>query len=720
MRRIIPSLLLLLFLLTATASPSGAATVELPLFLRTQILQNALAESFAPEPGKPTVLFQQGSYNYLHISDPQISIRDNQPYFSCNAAASMGFDSLGILPSVVKWKGFVLMRLDFYVDPQWQLRYRILDSAIYNEKGGKPVVTGFAWDLCKRFLHPRLEQYGFDLTMPQKDIIALLRACASPTDIAPLEAALNTLTVGPLRPGADGITVPLLLTVDASQTKPVAPLPPQAPLGFEELEKLQKAFEPIDAFLVFTIKGLGADLGDSLHQEQLFDLLITSRYQLLMILTGQTPVEERDPFRQLFIDIWEQLRPIVESSSGKSGLMQKKLLRYMTFINAGDALLTIDRTAPGLGIHLTSDGLRRLARIMQPDTKEDPLHFDWQIDPALRDLFQFQPEPEPPPIEIIPPPPVPAAPVMEPGPVMKESIEAPTQPAPVSPITEPAPAVETPPIPPPQAPAVEPSIPEVPLQVPPEVQPETPPEIDPFNEPVEEPAPTPTPAPPTQSVGIVLLNFLIGNAHAEELPTLGGPALYQRLNRWVPGDEDEAEYEQIMTQLLAALALEQIKRDNLNPRYAEIYRNLVPAVAMIESCWQQFELKNDKIVTRRSQAGGIGIMQINQHVWRGFYNMDRLQGDVAYNIQAGNQILMRYFKQHATKVAEETKTLDDAARAAYAAYNGGPGAVRRFLKANPNARQKRVDDHLWELYQKLSTGGAGDLTTCNFRLKAEG
>jgi len=654
MQRIIQSFFLLVLLFTTTPSPLGAATVELPLFLRTQILQNALAESFTPEPGKPTVLFQQGSYNYLHISEPQLSIRDGQPYFSCNANASMGFDSLGILPSVVKWNGFVLMRLDFFVDPQWQLRYRILDSAIYNEKGGKPVVTGFAWDLSKRFLHPRLEQYGFDLAMPQQDISNLLRACASPTDSAPLEAALNTLTVGTLRASADGITVPLLLTVDNAQTRPVAPLPAEAPLGFEELEKLQQAFEPIDAFLVFTIKGLSTDLGDSLHQEQLFDLLITSRYQLLMILTGQSPVENKDPFRQLFIDVWEQLRPIVESSSGKSGLMQKKMLRYMTFINAGDALLTLDRTAPGLGIHLTSDGLRRLARMMQPDSKEDPLHFDWQIDPALRELFQFQPEPEPPVIEIIPP--------------------------------QPLPAVEPPPVPTPQPPV-------------------TPP-VEPNTQPAE-------PQAQTSSVSAALLNFFIGIAHADDLPDTIKPTLYQRLNRWVPNEGDEAEYEQIMTQLLAALALEQIKRDNLNPRYTKIFLNLVPTVAMIESCWQHFELKNDKIVTRRNQAGGLGIMQINQHVWRGFYNMDRLQGDVAYNIQAGNQILMRYFKQHAIKVAEENNNPDMAARAAYAAYNGGPGAVRRFLKTDTNSRLKRIDEHLWELYQKISAGGSGDLSTCN-------
>ena len=178
------------------------------------------------------------------------------------------------------------------------------------------MISGFAWELCKRFLHPRLEQYSFDLAMPQKEITALLRTCASPTDTAPLEAALKTLTVGTLRTNGDGLIVPLLLTVADKQTQGVTPLPAQAPLGFEELEKLQKVFEPLDAFLVFIIKDLSTSKVDKEQQKQLFDLLITSRYQLLMILTGEAPMESEDPLRLLFIDAWQQLRPIIENSSG--------------------------------------------------------------------------------------------------------------------------------------------------------------------------------------------------------------------------------------------------------------------------------------------------------------------------------------------------------------------------------------------------------------------
>lgn len=689
MQRLIFSFLLLCLQLGITL-PADAADIELPLFLRTQILQNALAESLSPQPNKPTVLFQEGSYNFLHISNPQLSIRDGSPYFSCNAAAGMGFDSLGILPSTVVWKGSVLMRLDFFVDPQWQLRYRILDSTIYNEKGGKPVVTGFAWDLTKRFLHPRLEKYAFDLSMPQKEIIALLRLSASATDTAPLEAALNTIKAGPLRISAEGVTVPLIMRVPDNQTQP-PPLAREAPLGYEELEKLQKIFEPLDAFLVFIIKKISTDIGDTLHEEQLFDLLITSRYELLAILTGQSTVERGDPLRLLFIDIWGQLRPIIESSGGQKGLMQKQLLRYMTFINAGDALLTLDAAAPGLGIHLTTDGLRRLARMLQPDSSTDPLKFDWQLDPALRDMFHFQPvpapEPEPAPKTLPAPAPMQEAPAPE------------VQPAPSQ-----KPLPEFPPEPPeltPQSPAQPEPAPATPAQ----------PEIEPLDPTQPQPSP-PEPTPPQLTTVQQLLNFFVAEAQARTLTSPVTLEMRQRLNFWVPSPEELPEYSRIIEGLLTEAAQKQIKQAKLDNRYSNIYKNLVPATAMIESCWQQFERKENMIAPLRSPAGGIGIMQINQNVWRGFYDLVRLQKDTAYNIQAGSEILMRYFQQHGLTIAKDKNNPEYAARATYAAYNAGPRAANRFLKADANARQKRVDDHLWELFQKIANGGTADVATC--------
>ncbi len=719
MRHILHSLFLsglLFFVLAMAPSRVFAAIVELPLFVRIKVLQNALTDSFAPQENRPIVLFQEGSYNYLHISDPQLTIRNGDPYFSCNASAGMGFDSLGILPSTVKWSGSILMRLSFFVDPQWQLHYRIIDSAVYNEKGGKPVVTGFAWELSKRFLHPRLERFRFDLAMPQQEIMALLHSSISPENIAPLEAALKTLSAGTLRIKNDGLIVPLLLTVSDAQTQP-APLPAQPPLGFEEMEKLQHAFEPLDAFLVFVVKKLSADLGHSLHEEQLFDLLITSRYQLLMILTGQTPADAGDPLRVLFVDIWEHLRPIIESSTGKNSLMQKQLLRYMSFMGAGDALLVLDSAAPGLGIHITTDGLRRMVRMLEPasstSSKEDLLKFDWQVDPALQELLHFQPVPELPPDAL----PVPAPEEQLSAPAA-ESLAVPAPALESGPEVKPSP-VNSPPASIPAGPALESTLESVrksihesspvPLSQP-EREPETQPDM-PANPVPESKSELMQPAPKNTTMH-TLLNFLVPSAYAGTAPANLAPELREKLKFWVPSAEELPEYSRIIGHLLNASAKQQSKQDDLSPQFATVYHNLVPATAMIESCWQQYERKGDKIVVLRSEAGGIGIMQINQHVWRGLYDMERLQEDVTYNIQAGNQILMRYFKQYAIKVAEETKTPSYAARAAYAAYNAGPRAARRFMNTETTTHQKRVDEHLWDLYQKSAAGGKGVVANC--------
>ena len=110
-------------------------------------------------------------------------------------------------------------------------------------------------------------------------------------------------------------------------------------------------------------------------------------------------------------------------------------------------------------------------------------------------------------------------------------------------------------------------------------------------------------------------------------------------------------------------------------------------------------------------------MQVNQRVWRGFYDVEKLRWDVAYNVRAGAQILMRYVKDYAIPYAEKSGEPLHVPRAAYAVYNAGPRAVGRFAKPQPHPREKRVDDHLWTLYQRIAAGGRADLRSCGVELE---
>lgn len=608
--------LALCFVLTVRAD-LRAATVELPLFLRTQILQNALQESLTPGPDRKAALYQKDTHNYFHIADPRLTIRDGEPQFRCDIAAGAGFEPIGVLPSAVHWKGSIEMNLFFYVDDRWQLRYRIIDSAIYDEKGGKPLLSSFVWKLSRRYLSPLLENFSFDLSPPKGEILGLLRNSVAPEDMEELEAILDTIKVGSLRADAGGIVVPLQLTVADHPPSPAEALPPQQPLTIEEIQGLQNLLEPLDAFLVFVVKSAGADFSDPEMRDQLFELLITSRYQLLAILAGENPVDVEDPLRSLFVDAWQQLRDIIESSAGRDGLVQEQLLRYMTFINAGDALLALDAAAPQLGMHITTDGLRRLARMLQPEYKDDPLRFDWEIDPALRNLFNFLPEP--------------------------------------------------------------------------------------------------IPDSPAGTIGSRLLDILVGTANAAETRALSLAEMGRRMDRWVPSTPELEEYGALVGQLLRQAALARIRSADIPPDYAEMFTHLVSATALIESCWRQFDRRGDKVVFVQSKAGSLGMMQINQHVWRGFYTIDRLKWDVVYNIEAGTEILMRYFKDKGLKVAKSSGKPAYAARAAYCAYNAGPRAARRFINPKATSRERMVDNRLWGYYRDIAAGGGVDLHTCSVR-----
>jgi hypothetical protein len=212
-----------------------------------------------------------------------------------------------------------------------------------------------------------------------------------------------------------------------------------------------------------------------------------------------------------------------------------------------------------------------------------------------------------------------------------------------------------------------------------------------------DPAPA---APPTRS----WLDFFISRAYADT-----------PLDRWVPTHNEFAAYAVRIGGVLQKITSAELQRTKLPAPYDAIYAHLVPTTALIESCWRQYVVRGGKVTYLRSHSGSVGIMQINQRVWRGFYDIERVRWDTAYNVRAGTQILSRYLKDYAIPYAERTGDPDHAPRAAYAVYNAGPKAVGRFAKSPPHPREARVDEKLWTLYQAIAEGGQVDLATCGVK-----
>ena len=197
-----------------------------------------------------------------------------------------------------------------------------------------------------------------------------------------------------------------------------------------------------------------------------------------------------------------------------------------------------------------------------------------------------------------------------------------------------------------------------------------------------------------------LAAFFIGTAQAEFPPA----ELEADLVQWIFQGQDLQAYMGRVTGVLrdrVGVVLDKAERP---AGHHDFFHDLVLATAWQESCFRQFTASGDGIMYIRSYNNtSVGIMQINERVWRGLYDQTRLRWDIAYNAQVGVEILDLYFAKYARprmrKEPDTDWTADLQAGMLYAMYNGGPGQLNRFLtRAQENGlfRSDRLFREKWD------------------------
>lgn len=199
-----------------------------------------------------------------------------------------------------------------------------------------------------------------------------------------------------------------------------------------------------------------------------------------------------------------------------------------------------------------------------------------------------------------------------------------------------------------------------------------------------------------------LMRFLFRPAWAgNQVPE----ALSENVKKWILPKGDPEPYIEKVKPLLIHASSPSLEKEKIQDRYHDLFRSAVLATAWQESCFRQFELKGNRITYIRSYNGtSVGIMQINERVWRGLYDEKHLRWDIEYNVMAGCEILALYFRQYAlmeSKGINPQEEPDDVvlARVTYAVYNAGPGERREFLKRKKQGHYSRIDKLFFEKYQ---------------------
>src|SRR3954469_23444006 len=293
------------------------APLEIPLRVPLEVVREALAKQLGAQSRPGGKIWREGACRFFSLQPPMLEAAETGLLLVAPGKAMIGAEVLGKCASAADWVGTARFILAPRIDNAGVLRVRILDSTLVDARGDK-AAPALIWEHAKRQIHARIEGFSYDLGASRSALLKLLRDVTPPGQVAAMEAMVNQLQVLEPRIEKTHVVVPIALQIpDAwlagAASAAAGQTSSAAPLSEAEADALEKALEPVDAFLLYSIRQIAADSSSAELRQRLFTLLLDSRYELSAILSGEqrgsSPAS--DPVRTLFIDTWNQLRGIL-------------------------------------------------------------------------------------------------------------------------------------------------------------------------------------------------------------------------------------------------------------------------------------------------------------------------------------------------------------------------------------------------------------------------
>lgn len=370
------------------AGAARAEEVTVPLRFDLPFVRRLLIEQAFTDPGPSAAVWRDGTgCGWLDLREPVVlDAAGSRLRVESRGDAQVGtpVGSERCLP-VLRWAGVVEAFLEPGLDPATPaVTFRVVDSNLYDEERRKGLATGRLWDLVKAHVHPRLELLRIDVSRPVSELRAWL-PLVLPGSAARLDALRASLALREPRVEGDAVLATLAFAVP-----PGVPAPPPAPEPAFAREELDRW----DAFLTFVTKAAAREAPPAMRQA-IMDVLLDGRHDILEALGAEAAAGGPDPVPGLFLRAWNRLGAAMREGAA-TGLPAETVLRYTAFIAAGDALAALLRLGPAYGVDLSADGLRRLARMLDPVSAADPVVPDDAVDPELRGLLGLDAPPPPP------------------------------------------------------------------------------------------------------------------------------------------------------------------------------------------------------------------------------------------------------------------------------------------------------------------------------------
>lgn len=350
-------LILLTFALPARSQP-----VEVPLQIDYDFIRKMLLTELYTGPDNTAKVWDDGhGCGYLTLSDPQLNGQKGLVRIVNKMQTRLGARLGGQCIALLNWEGF----LETFQQPTLDAKKSIVTLPVVNmsayDPSGQPLGNGKLWETVRRFVEPKLSGVKLDLQEAKERIRKTLPSVVPEENSAQIRKAVDSLTFNKISAGEKGIDIAFGLDMPVLKNVGAKPQQPSAPLNAAEMQQWQDNWKHWEAFLTDAINQATEDTQSQPLREDLQSILLDARTAFQEGLSSQAQGNE-DPVRSFFTRSWPRLAPVLKEISKE--LPGAKSLRYVTFIAATDVLYELDNRGALLGLDVSSDGLRKLARLM--------------------------------------------------------------------------------------------------------------------------------------------------------------------------------------------------------------------------------------------------------------------------------------------------------------------------------------------------------------------
>jgi hypothetical protein len=500
------------------------------------------------------------------------------------------------------WEGSLEFVLEPRTSPQgWVVQFTVVDSFLYGKDRQPAFLVTRIWNMVKGNVHPGIEAVTVDFGFPLEETKAFVLSMLSPETREIVRKWLDGARPGILAVTRHRMVFPIRIEVDPAELEKEEP--PEAPLTPEEVDRAVRGWETWDAFLVYEIVQLAESDLSMEERELLGSVLLDLRHEFVRTLVTAGDKGAKDLTRTQFMTAWTRLSPIF-----KKYFVRRKggALRILALLSAQDALNTLDRLGPSLGVEISRDGLLRLGRLLAEEGTPPPtLAYDYEVSLPLQRILKMGenlPEPNPPPAGL------------------EEGLDDP--------------------------------------------------DLD---------------REKFASLLVRFLNRFVPSAWAVQAP--------EGIEPWLPKRNPPDEYLARVRDALDSVTRKTFDQGAVNPSLHGFFQEMVLATAWQESCWRQFIERKGKVGYLVSYNNtSVGLMQINERVWRGIYKVEGIRWSPEYNAGAGAEILAQYLRRYALGKKPAPENNDVLAGVLYAMYNSGPGDYRKYFKRREENKFYKSDN----------------------------